>query len=412
MSLSSLIDTHVGSTVKLPRSFAEQCVALLARVMASVHDPEQLAVIFQTINREARNHYTKSIHTLDGAFARMRKCVFTALDKNKEHPVWKLALRELNVTTAQRRAIRQQHAHHIENANGHVFQFEEQHIRNLLRNLPHSEDVHDHILCLMMESGLRMIEVLDMATVTRSADPAAHNNWISVTGLAKSHRQPDKTVVKPLLTMQFDQFTALWGSVRQHIASRTEQRRDNDEQRKKAITNTFNHSVNNRVNKHLGPYTSHIARKIYGAVSYEWYGKFKGQSLNSWLQSVMGHSALSTTLSYSNVSIVKSLADNDPDTKQVAFFLKPGSHPIKLDELLVHLGEPNTSRPMWLRLLRRHFRDNVDYQQQVEETSEPLLSVWCALGLMEKSGRPKAIQLWNRVQSALLSSLGRANTLQ
>ena len=396
ISVSKLLSAFVA-TDQIPKSFMEQCLLVLARALTASKEVDVLRPIFKSINHGARHHWRNSVHSLDNAFGRMRRAVFVAVEKNRQHPVWQLALRELNVSVAQRRLLREECQRRIESANNHVFQFEEDKIKDLLHKLAtdSDSDEHDSILLLMLESGLRMIEVLYMANVQKAeVSTRATCDWICVTQLAKT-RHPDRPVTKPLLSMKFEEFERRLAKVREGVTAKSAARasssttnstttRDRVELHK-SITNMYNHAVIKRVHVHLGPYTTHIARKIYGALSYEWYGKLRSKSLNAWLQTVMGHSSISTTLSYSNVTIVKSTLDADryPERADVAFFAKPGSHPIDLDEMLAKVTD-TPARARWLRLLQKSYQLGSDYT--VADGGHVAMSVWCALGLMEKSG--------------------------
>lgn len=397
----------------MPRSFAEQCVLLLTRALSANKQPKVLVHIFKSINHDARHHYRSSLHTLDGAFMRMRKVVLLALQNNRDHPLYLLAQKELNVSSAQRRLLREEYLRRIEQTNNHVFCFEEATIKQTLHTLRDSADIHDTILLLMLESGLRMIEVLCTATIAQTeVHTRAMCDWVSVKGLAKT-RQKDRQVIKPLLTLSFDAFMARLALVRTTVQAKTAAEvvpisapvspplspRANQ---LKAVTNLFNHAVNMRVHVHLGPHTSHIARKIYGALSYEWYGKLRGQSLNAWLQSVMGHTAMSTTLSYSNVRITQSPDAAEGDNADIAFFAKPGSHPIDLDQMLALVGD-QSARASWLRLMTRNFRRDGDYK--MADSGCVRMTVWCAINLLERSGRPRALDVMHRVRNALLTGL-------
>lgn len=395
--------------------------------------------VFTDIHRQMSAKYQSSLHSLDAALGRMRKVVWKAVHQDRTHAVYKLAMQVLNVSREQRQELRDEQQQRLETANGRVYSFDEQRVREVLATLSQSDadedaDGNDAVLLLMLESGLRMIEVLYTANVELAPTPASapvNSSWVKVTGLAKSKAQPDKCVTKPLLTISYESFRQRLVSVREQVARKSAKVVadlpddpdvvDVEGDTRKAITNIYNHQVNKRVRKHLGPHTSHIARKIYGALSYEWYGKARGQSLNSWLQLVMGHRMISTSLSYSNVVVVKSdAAGVDPATAssssssssssavsdEVLFFAKKGARPIDLDQLLVRVGDV-PARARWLSLLQRHFRNLIDYTLDADAESNVgggvSMSIWCALGLMEKSGRPRALDMVQRMRGALLA---------
>lgn len=407
MDVRRLCSTWLSPS-KVPRSFAEQCSLLIARTMTATKDEVVLGQLFDSISEQTRRKYHGSLHTLDGAFGRMRRVVQMALADQPEaiqQQLWGVALKVLNLRSGERRSLRSEQQQRIETANTHVFTFNEQTLRTLLARLAHSVDEHDAVLLLMLESGLRMIEVLSVATVvSATVNSRAECDWVTVSNLAKS-RAVDRKVTKPLLTLSWESFNGRLESLRALVLRKTNQEMEQKE--RKAITNLYNHHVNARVRLHLGPYTSHVARKIYGALSYRWYGMFRGTSLNAWLQSVMGHTHMATSLSYSNVVVV-----GDPDSKSadlvsdgdIEFFAKAGVFPIGLDEVLARVGD-TAARVRWLKLLQKHFVNEKDYTMNDDGTIG--VSVWSMLDLMDKSGRPRALDMTRRVREALLGQLCR-----
>ena len=406
---------------EIPVAVAEQCVQVLARVLVATKDPVVIEQVFAVVNEQLRHHYRRSKHTLDAAFGRMRTVVLIALENDRHHAIWPLAMRLLNVTPAERRAIRGEEQRRVESANAHVFCFRESATKLLLRKLRTSLDEHDGILLLMLESGLRMIEVLALASVEKAVvNTRSDCDWITVCGLAKT-RRPDRKLTKPLLTMSFEEFDARLHKVRSSVAAKLAHPVTPDTEPepgqllsatvstadRKAITNLYNHAVNARVHVHLGPHTSHIARKLYGALSYEWYGKKRGVSYNSWLQTVMGHSSIVTSLSYSNVAVVRDNDEEDDDVDDrndadIAYFAQAGSHPIFLDDVMAKARD-TTARARWIKILQRNFHTPKQYVMEADGVIR--MTVWCALDLMEKTGRPRAMELAHKVRSALLSGL-------
>lgn len=277
------------------RSYATKCMMLFKHFLPSVKCAN-LQSFMRYFHERIRANYTE-LNTLSNIFTDMRK-----LAEQKRPECSQMCRAVLAVSQPERERMRRKSSKRIEHNNTHVINFTEQQIREVIDKLRKSDDDVDTILMLMLQSGLRIIEVLQLAQVT-PAKSNSDKHYALFTNLAKTKnkQQASKTVEKPLLFTESDEFIENLRRVRAYVKKSLGAQHKS--MTNKQITNKFNHSVNVRVQKHLGgSYTSHIARKIYGSLSYKLFGS-KDLSLNAWLEKVLGHTTITSSLSYSNVNV-------------------------------------------------------------------------------------------------------------
>lgn len=181
----------------------------------------------------------------------------------------------------------------VEHNNKHVTTFEEDEVRRWASTLHASNRLEDKVIWLMLQSGCRMIEIIK----TCSIKPVS-GSWVQFRGLCKT-RDPHKRITKPLLTTTASIFSAVLAHVRTHTPPLLS---------KEKTTLKFNAAVNARLRELTGrvSISSHMARKIYAALSYTYFADKQRYSLNAWIKKVLGHKSLLTSLSYCNVHITPS----------------------------------------------------------------------------------------------------------
>jgi integrase len=272
------------------RSYATKCVMLLEHLLPKVQC-NKMHSFMQYFHDRIRDRYT-TLTTVSNIFGEMRAKART-LRPDCHYQVFAL-------TDTERAKMRKESEKKVEKNNNDVQSFSVQQIEHVVKDLTKSNDQTDKILLLMLQSGMRLIEVLRVARVR----PSQQANYAVFTHLAKQKKNSKSTRVdKPLLFTDYKTFERDLASVRNYVRRDTAGKEPS--MTNKELTNHFNHSVNMRVRKHLGGnYTSHIARKIYGSLSYKKHGDPQTTSLNAWLERVLGHKSITTSLSYSNVQVV------------------------------------------------------------------------------------------------------------
>lgn len=251
---------------------------------------DEIPVFLRHFHDQVRTRY-QNLSTIQAIFSQMRKCVQRTRPECTRH-----CLKHMRLAKHERDRLRLASGQRIQQANREAHVFSISQIQQTCRFLANSTDPIDKILLLMLQSGLRLVEVLRQAHIS----PGTHPSYVRTYNLAKSGNSTEK----PLLFTDYNQFARQFAQTRDYVR----QSIGNDRYRRstnKDLTNHFNQAVNTRVHRTLGPrYTSHIARKIYGVASYVKHGEHQStHSLNSWLETVLGHKSITASLSYSNVKV-------------------------------------------------------------------------------------------------------------
>lgn len=147
-----------------------------------------------------------------------------------------------------------------------------------------TEDIFKLILCLLIVSGSRPIELL----VISEYSPNPKNEYIiEQTGIAKSKKR--HKVIKPLIMIKSSDFLNRLQIVRNFVSGKK--------------YSSILSILNNRSIKYLS-HNTYTMRKIYGTLSYQLYSD-KKMTLPAWLSMVLGHAEnnMVTSLNYSNVKI-------------------------------------------------------------------------------------------------------------
>ena len=275
----------------VPKSAVAKCELLMGHLLPSVSD-DRLERFCEYFRQQVRQHYTK-LNTVQNAFVRLRK-----LAKNVRPSSVSVSQRVFQISEQEKQRARATSERRVEENNNSVISFSQRQIERWVKQLKKSDDPIDHITLLMFQSGLRLIEVLRVAEVA----PAESKTAVTVTRVAKQRGRTFKPLEKPLLFTTYDAFVRTLEKTREYVRGKTNGR--NGKRTNQEITNTFNHTVNERIRSLTGgTYSSHIARKIYGALSYKLFADPAKVSLNAWLEKVLGHKNITTSLSYSNVHV-------------------------------------------------------------------------------------------------------------
>lgn len=277
----------------MPISFETYALSVFRDVVANVTE-HKLERFFRLFATEIAQHYPV-LSSRAGVFGRFKKAVAELRPGGLE-----LARRVFTLERMDRARLRQRGERHVEDANAHVIAFERSWLFARLDELGRSDNPVDLVIWCMLQSGCRLIEILHTAEFTET-----QGGLVSVTGLvkvvkSKMGESKQKSVVKPLLSVPFRVFIAQLRKVRAWSSPRIGDRGLSLKQ----ITNLFNAQINKRIRNLFGERsTSHTMRKIYGSASYQMYADPTTMSYNSWLERVLGHSHLATSLSYSNVHV-------------------------------------------------------------------------------------------------------------
>lgn len=278
---------------KRTRSYATKCLKLFQHLLPRVSCDKMPTFLLYFHDRIRAKYNT--LTTVANIFSQVRQLV-----KQKRPECAKDTASVVRLTEQERTSLKKQSAGRIQASNSNVKRFQKRDIKHTIAAWQASTDPLDKIPLLMLQSGMRLIEVLRLARVS----PGKDSGWIRTTHLAKNRTPQSQamTVEKPLLYTTYAQFDRQLSDTRAFV--KRSLGRHSHTMSNKEVTNHFDHAVNTRVRSALGGQLgSHIARKIYGALSYKKFGERSGLSLNAWLEKVLGHKSLTTSLSYSNVKV-------------------------------------------------------------------------------------------------------------
>lgn len=436
MDTSVLVRSMFPESMPKSRSHVVQACFLLTHALPPLlkSGGDVVALVgrwFESLGVETRRKYCRSAQTRARAFADMRRVVLQAVGGDRKHAVWSLARRHLTVGHIERRGLRQTHQKAVEWCNGHTYHFDWPWFERVDAQLRASSDVGDAIVWLMLQSGLRLVEVL---TEAKLEEVKERETWVRVSNLVKT-RGKARVVCKPLLGCTYADFCAVLARVRDEVDKSlvgvVSGRRDGDKDgndlhvlaRKRMATAKWDRRVNARVRRCIGPFTSHICRKLYGAISYHLYCDRARVSYNAWLERVMGHSDIMTSLSYSNVSF-SMLSETETtaiegeiegDTASIAGWVRDSlvvPYPVVLRDLLVAAGFEGhgDTASVWADRLRANFRPCVDYceggevdkDQEPGVVSSPRMTIWCAIALLETGNRSRPSHFASRMKRVIL----------
>lgn len=270
------------------------CVKLFAYLLPSV-GVSKLPQFLQYFHAHITDP-AYSLHTQSSAFVMMNNVA-----RQKRPEVLALVKSVFRLSKDDMDRVRSHAQKRIEQNNRHVLSFRQALVEQVIRKLesipPEKQRPKFLIILTMLQSGMRMVEALKLARIS----PAHDQHHISVSNLAKT-KDKAFTIVKPLLFTTYDKFASQLRTLRNCVMKGKAGSKISN----KELTNRYNHSVNTEIAKLLGPKcTSHTARKIYGSLSYKMYGHTQNMSLNAWLEHVLGHQSITTSLSYSNVQVVE-----------------------------------------------------------------------------------------------------------
>jgi hypothetical protein len=168
-----------------------------------------------------------------------------------------------------------------------------------------SSDVLDNIICFMLASQSRLIEVLSFADF-KEEHVIDGVSYINQTGVAKDKVEKKngdkKVVIKPMIDISFEEAFGLLKNIRADVRKNELTGKLNRE-----ITNHYNSRLNKKIKTYNGleGASSHLLRKISANLSYKLYGEKTNQSLQSWLTLVLGHASLgSSALNYSTIKLI------------------------------------------------------------------------------------------------------------
>jgi hypothetical protein len=192
-------------------------------------------------------------------------------------------------------------------------QVDEVALKNLMNACVSSKDFYDHVICVMLASGSRMIEVLNKNVSVFTALP--DNTKINIDGLAKT--KLERSIVRPLLWIASDVFLKVLGQVRDQMDEGTGgaiSRLSNEE-----ISRVVELPLNRRIKSwDVGFPSSHGLRKSYVALLYNNLSKEERSKISyaQFTADTLGQFNLKHALAYTNFNIILEEAPAEEEEKK------------------------------------------------------------------------------------------------
>lgn len=199
-------------------------------------------------------------------------------------------------------------------------------------------DWADNVIAIQMATGLRSIEALNPEVVFRESKAGAVNQ----SGVMKSkaeepYREIKGGLEKPLLGIDFKTLKKLKDTVSKEVKKSNKTIQE--------ISHILNEHINQRARVLFGrEFTSHKMRGLYVAVAYREHIANGGRErLNPFIQRVLGHENVGTSVSYTNIRITDDVKAAGADIKADVAELKAEVVELKADvvELKAEVGVVN-----------------------------------------------------------------------
>lgn len=228
--------------------------------------------------------------------------------------IYKNSKKDLAITYTEFQTVSSNQEQKRDSNNQNKKQFEFQTIIDIMQRLRASSKFEDEVILASLAVGSRFIEILRESTF----EPVLGNPYqVQIVNVAKKRRArqgneegEQYTFIKPIVLLRYDELNHIINDLRKLSLD------DGGEEMKSAkLTARFIGRTNKRI-KELGiAGTTHDLRKLYGALSYEFWADTRSITLNEWLKAVLGHSQTETSLHYTNVHLNKS---SEPIREQIS----------------------------------------------------------------------------------------------
>eukprot|EP00808_Paulinella_micropora_P016619 g22960.t1 len=247
--------------------------------------------------------HIENVNTKDAYLTKLRKA-FKAHHEKEEKQINKaLSLTEEERTKKATTQIKKRNAN-LKN----IKDFEPELVMRVMDTLNESNKLVDMIILLQLATGRRLIEVL---RITDLPQEAKQPHYIIIDKVAKDKKGHIKDIEVPLIHISYDDMKTAWQAVRDGL-SESDKAKSNED-----LTNKFNARVSKRMTDLFErPMTSHMSRKIYGAMAYREYAP-ANIDRSVYLSGVLGHVEDSeASRYYANVKVRPPEIATEPQARQ------------------------------------------------------------------------------------------------
>eukprot|EP00808_Paulinella_micropora_P000368 g41217.t1 len=247
--------------------------------------------------------HIEKVNTKDAYLTKLRKAYKEHHEKEEKQINKALALTEEERTQKATKQIKKRNANLKD-----IKDFEPDLITSVMDKLNESNKLVDLIILLQLATGRRLIEVLRITDLPQEAKTP---NYIIIDKVAKDKKGYIKDIEVPLIHITYEDMKSAWEAVRAGLNEKDKAKSNED------LTNKFNARISRRMTDLLKKKaTSHLARKIYGAMAYRQFAP-GNIDRSVYLSQVLGHVEDSeASRYYANVKVRPPEIATEPQAKQ------------------------------------------------------------------------------------------------
>ena len=305
MALSHDIFKPVG------KNFRVLFVKVVSYVFQSVYSKaKELEQTFDNITKIINITYPV-IKTKQKIFSDFRKILIQKFGENSK--VHRNSKKNLSITFDEYKTVEKQSKEKVVEANTEKKKFNREQVLQIIQEIKNSTDYIDAIILVCITTGSRLIEVLRISDYN---EVVGNPNRVMISGLAKGSGKSretnlNKDVERPILVITYKELNDAVQLIRKNVREQTDKLGLNNQE----LSKKYNEIVNRRVKKLKLASTSYDLRKIYANLSYELIADQSKITKNRWIQLILGHESLETSLHYNNVSLTsgESVCPPDPE---------------------------------------------------------------------------------------------------
>eukprot|EP00808_Paulinella_micropora_P030342 g9877.t1 len=325
----------------ITKSFSESLITLLLDLIRQKGGNETYLKKNLQWTLNALQHIEK-VNTKDSYLTRLRKAF------KEQHPTKEAEInKELKLTDEERTKkattqIKQRNKNLKEIKN-----YEPATVFKIMDTLNKSGKMTDLIILLQLATGRRLIEVLRITGTPPEAKE--QKGYIVIDKVAKDKKSAINNIEVPLIHISYNDMRTAWEAVREALT---------DEDKKKtnqALTNKYDARISKRMRELFNDKkaSSHLARKIYGAMAYREYAP-ANMDRSIFLSKVLGHVEESeASRNYANIKARTPAIATEPQARQALDKLENKINNLedKLEGLNANLPQNNSSEKDQLLLL-------------------------------------------------------------
>eukprot|EP00808_Paulinella_micropora_P011669 g38943.t1 len=245
------------------------------------------------------------VNTKDAYLTRLRKA-FKEQHPTKEAEI----LKELKLTDEERTKkattqIKQRNKNLKEIKN-----YEPATVFKIMDNLNKSKKMTDLIILLQLATGRRLIEVLRITSTP--PESKEQKNYIIIDKVAKDKKGAINNIEVPLIHISYNDMRTAWEAVRETLTDEDKTKTNQE------LTNKYDGRISRRMKELFNDKkaTSHLARKIYGAMAYREYAP-ANMDRSIFLSKVLGHVEESeASRNYANIKARTPAIATEPQARQ------------------------------------------------------------------------------------------------